>query len=76
MGSVFAREKARFCRPAFVEELLTTTWTIKEVYERKGRIYQCLAIRVARDGETVLDREMHSVFFQSGPSMSGPGSNQ
>ncbi len=71
MGSVFAKDAVSFCRPAYVEELLEVTWTIREVYERKGRLYQALDTLVAApDGEPVLRREAHSVFFtQSGVAL-------
>ena len=63
MGSVYARESVRFRRPAYVGETLTASWTIGDVYERKGRLYQRLDIRVTGPQGVVLEREMHSVFF-------------
>lgn len=62
MGSVFAREKVRFLRPAHVEQKLRVTWRISDVYEKTGRLYQAMVIGI--DGpEPILEREMHSVFF-------------
>jgi hypothetical protein len=62
MGSVFAREKVRFLRPAYVDQKLRVTWRIRDVYEKGGRLYQAMEIGI--DGpEPILEREMHSVFF-------------
>lgn len=62
MGSVFAREKVRFLRPAFVDQMLRVSWRIRDVYEKGCRLYQAMAIDI--DGpEPILEREMHSVFF-------------
>ena len=63
MGSVYATEKVRFRQPAYVGEMLTVSWTIGAVYEKKERLYQQLDIRVKGARGTVLDRQMHSVFF-------------
>jgi hypothetical protein len=64
MGSVFARDRVAFHRRAFVDEWLEVEWVIREVYERKGRLYQGLATRVTNaDGAVVLERDAHSVFF-------------
>jgi acyl dehydratase len=64
MGSVFARDRVTFHRPALVDEWLHVQWTIREVYERKARIYQALDTRVLDDrGDLVIDRDAHSVFF-------------
>lgn len=62
-GSIFARDKVIFHRPARVGEPLISNWIIKDVYERKGRLYQCLSIQVRGSDDVVVDREMHSVFF-------------
>jgi hypothetical protein len=64
MGSVFARDHVVFLAPAHVDEPLEARWTIREVYERKGRLYQGLDTRVVdRDGRDILRRDAHSVFF-------------
>jgi hypothetical protein len=66
MGSVFARDKVSFKRKALVDEWLEVHWTLRDVYERKGRLYQGLETRVVNaGGEVVLLREAHSVFFVS-----------
>jgi acyl-CoA thioesterase FadM len=65
MGSVFARDRVTFHRPAIVDEWLEVQWTIREVYERKARIYQALQTRVMGDrGDVVIERDAHSVFFE------------
>jgi len=66
-GSVFARDVVSFRRAALVDELLQVNWTIRDVYTRKGRLYQALETIVvaAVTGETVLRREAHSLFFTS-----------
>ena len=65
MGSVFARDRVTFHGPAFVDEWLEVRWTIREVYERKTRIYQALDTRVLDDrGDLVIERDAHSVFFE------------
>jgi hypothetical protein len=67
MGSVFARENVRFCRPAYVDEPLVATWKIRDVYQKNGRLYQSMIIKITGpDGEIVIDREMYSVFFADG----------
>ena len=64
IGSVFARDVVEFSRPALVDEPLTVRWTIREVYERRGRLYQALdTVVINDDGQQVLRREAHSVFF-------------
>jgi hypothetical protein len=66
MGSVFAKDRVSFRRPAFVDEWLEVAWTIREVYERKGRLYQGLDTRVLNaDGDIIVHRDAHSVFFVS-----------
>jgi hypothetical protein len=74
MGSVFARESVEFLRPARVNMALRASWTILDVYEKRGRLYQALDIAVhERDGGRVLKREMHSVFHRSEPISQGGG---
>lgn len=64
MGSVFAKDKAVFCTPAYVGDNLLVEWTIHDVYEKRSMIYQELHTKVTRvDGDLVLRREAHSVFF-------------
>jgi hypothetical protein len=64
MGSVFARDEVVFLGTAHVDEPLEVRWTIREVYERKGRLYQGLDTRVLDgDGREILRRDAHSVFF-------------
>lgn len=76
-GSVFAREHAVFRRPAFVDELLQTRWTVLDVYQKGGRLYQALEIVVVSGEEVVLDREMHSVFFtHDGAPLALPGGGE
>jgi len=64
-GSVFARDVAKFHRAAYVDEELAVTWTIREVYARKGRLYQALDTRIAgaASGDPIVSREAHSLFF-------------
>ncbi|HVO90582.1 MAG TPA: hypothetical protein VMV45_18735 [Casimicrobiaceae bacterium] len=73
-GSVFAKDRVRFHRPAFVDQRLRVDWTIREVYERKGRLYQALDTRVTTaSGDAVLVRDAHSVFFtRSGEPLNLP----
>lgn len=66
VGSVFAREKVRFLRPAYVGQALRTTWKIRDTYEKNGRQYQVMAITIAGP-EIVIEREMHSVFYTVDP---------
>ena len=64
MGSVFARDRVVFLGTACVDEPLEVRWTIREVYERKGRLYQALDTRVLdRHGREIVRRDAHSVFF-------------
>jgi hypothetical protein len=76
-GSVFARDSVAFHRPALVGEPLDVRWTIRDVYERKGRLYQALDTVIgAAGGHRVLRREAHSVFFtRSGEPLPLPGQN-
>lgn len=72
-GSVFARDRVSFRRPALVGEQLTATWTISSVYERKDRLYQSLDIQVRGASDVVIDREMHSVFYtKDGVQLAAP----
>ena len=64
MGSVFARDDVVFHRPAFVDEWLAVDWYIRDVYERKGRLYQALETTITNaNGDRVLQRDAHSLFF-------------
>jgi hypothetical protein len=64
MGSVFARDRVVFLGTACVDEPLEVRWTIREVYERKGRLYQGLDTRVIDgSGCDIVQRDAHSVFF-------------
>lgn len=73
-GSVFAKDRATFLRPAFVDEWLDVAWRIRDVYERNGRLYQALDTLVTNArGEPVLRRDAHSVFFtRSGAPLTAP----
>ena len=63
-GSVFAQDRVTFLRRAFVDEWLDVQWRIRDVYERKGKLYQALDTQVlTASGEIVLNRDAHSVFF-------------
>jgi len=74
MGSVFARESVMFLKPARVDTGLRATWTILEVYEKRGKLYQALDIAVSeRGGERLLKRVMHSVFHRKEPAAAGGG---
>lgn len=73
-GSVFAKEKVAFHGPVFVDELLSTRWTIQDVYKKNGKLYQALAITITSGTQLVLDREMHSVFATNdGTTLELPG---
>ena len=71
---MFAKDTVTFLRPAHAGEWLDVHWRIRDVYARKGRLYQALATEVTiADGATVLMREAHSVFFtRSGEPLSLP----
>jgi hypothetical protein len=73
-GSVFAKDVVTFSRAARVDEPLVVSFSIRDVYEKRGRIYQALDTVVAdASGETVLQREAHSLFFtSSGTALSLP----
>jgi hypothetical protein len=75
MGSVFAQDRVTFHRAARVGEWLDVHWTIRDVYARKGRLYQALATTVVgEDAMPVLTREAHSLFFtRSGVALPLPG---
>ena len=74
MGSVFAKERVTFLSAARVDELLEVRWTVREVYERKGRLYQGLDTTVcSADGREILRRNAHSVFLtRPGPTAKHP----
>lgn len=74
-GSVFAKDDVVFDHPAYVDEWLEIDWLIREVYERKGRLYQGLDTIVTNaNGKVVLKRDAHSVFFtRSGAPLPMPG---
>lgn len=63
IGSVFAKEKVKFCHPAYVGDKLEVRWRIFDVYEKNSRIYQAISIQLTSEQGLVLDREMHSVFY-------------
>ena len=74
-GSVFARDVAKFERPAYVDEALEVRWTVRNVYMRKDRLYQALETIVVSvdDGKAVLRREAHSLFLtQDGVTLALP----
>lgn len=73
-GSVFAKDRVTFLRPAFVDEWLDVAWRISDIYERNGRLYQALDTSVTdARGELVLRRDAHSVFFtRSGEPLATP----
>lgn len=68
MGSVFAKDIVTFRAPAQVGDTLHVRWRIKDVYEKRGRLYQALSTRIRgeRSGDA-LEREAHSVFFVGSP---------
>jgi hypothetical protein len=64
MGSVFAKDRVHFHRSAYVGEWLEVRWRLRDVYARKGRLYQVLETRVVgATGDLVVEREAQSVFF-------------
>ncbi|MEO8740105.1 MAG: hypothetical protein ABI537_10430 [Casimicrobiaceae bacterium] len=73
-GSVFAKDVVAFSRAAVVDEPLIVNWTIREVYQKRGRVYQALDTLVTNEaGVAVLRREAHSLFFtKSGIALSLP----
>lgn len=63
-GSVFASDDVTFRHPALVDEWLDVDWLVREVYERKGRLYQALDTTITNgSGQVVLKRHAHSLFF-------------
>jgi hypothetical protein len=74
MGSVFAKDRVSFRSPAYVDDPLEVQWTLRDVYARKGRLYQALQTRVLdANGKLVIEREAHSVFFtRSGEPLAVP----
>ena len=65
MGSIFARDRAEFLDPARVGRPLVVNWRVLDVYEKRGRAYQCMGVSIHdADGTPVLRREMHSTFFR------------
>lgn len=64
MGSVFAKDEVTFLAPACVCEKLHVSWRIADVYEKRGRIYQAMDTHITNDdGQELMSREAHSVFF-------------
>lgn len=64
MGSVFASDRVDFCNVARVGDQLRVSWKIRDVYERRGKLYQALSTEIRNSSdEQILTREAHSVFF-------------
>ena len=74
VGSVFAKDVVVFTSQAIVDEPLTVRWTIRDVYEKRGRLYQALdTVVVNGAGRQVLRRQAHSVFYaDAGVTLSVP----
>jgi len=63
MGSVFARDRTRFIKPARIGQLLKTSWRIDACYEKRGRLFQDYTARIDDElNAAILDRQMTSVF--------------
>jgi hypothetical protein len=73
-GSVFAKDEVVFHRRAHVDEWLEVEWRIRDVYERKERLYQALDTTITNaSGEVVLIRDAHSLFVtRSGEPLAMP----
>jgi len=64
VGSVHAKEKAEFLRPALVGKRLRVTWKIADVYEKRGRLYHVRAYLICDDqGNEVLRRTSIGAFI-------------
>ncbi|MEX2644349.1 MAG: MaoC family dehydratase [Acetobacterales bacterium] len=62
-GSIMARQESRFLAPAFVGSTLSVSWTVVEVYEKRGRPYQVTeSVVVDEAGETLLVRRSHLIY--------------
>jgi hypothetical protein len=63
MGSVFARDRSEFLKPAYVGSSFRVSWKITGVYEKRGRTYQDYRAEIADEDEhTILRRDMSSIF--------------
>lgn len=63
MGSVFARDRSEFLNPGRVGKRFHVTWTVTDVYEKRGRVFQDYRAGVEdEDGTPILRRDMSSVF--------------
>jgi hypothetical protein len=64
MGSVLGREHTEFCAPGYVGRRFRVTWTVLDVYEKRGRPYHKTETVITDDqGRRILRRELHSTFF-------------
>ena len=68
MGSIYAHARTEYLAPARVGRPYRVTWKISSTYEKRGRLYQEMEIRIGDAGGTemhgteVLRRIMHSAF--------------
>jgi hypothetical protein len=63
MGSIYAHARTEYLAPARVGHPYRVTWQIRSTYEKRGRLYQEMDVRIRdAEGTEVLRRNMHSTF--------------
>jgi hypothetical protein len=60
--AVHTLDETAFLNPAWVGKKLRVTWKVLEHYERRGRPYHILDVKVVdEDGVVILTRKMHEI---------------
>jgi hypothetical protein len=64
IAAVGAKFNSSFVRPAIVDEKIQILWKVKEVYERRSRLYQNCEVKVeASPGDVILRRNIVNTFI-------------
>lgn len=59
-GTVMAETECRFFNPAYVGSILTCTYEITDIFEKRGRDYQTVTTEMTDDaGRVILKRHTH-----------------
>ena len=76
-AEIHAAEETRYLSPARLGEKLRVTWEVVEAYEKRGRPWHVLDVRIVdADGREILRRKMTNTFAAPAPAAREPGESR
>ena len=76
-AEIHAAEETLYLRPARLGRRLRVTWQVVEAYEKRGRPWHVLDVRIVdEDGGEILRRKMTNTFAAPDLAAGGPGESR